>query len=178
MGTLALSALAFIISLGLGLNHELEMDQENFRAALATHNRTFLFEPPIAVHYTQFRDRQIPDVEQGFGMMPRTLTHGDVSVTWHDHLYLTADQDRVSKPMTVINVNGMTRQFRDEDFETLPPGPLITKVNRQFTGNGVVAQRNSKASTTNTGSNQSTTVTLKDGSEITGAVNSNVNWNW
>jgi len=178
MGTLALMALGFLIQLGLQLGFQQEIDQETFRASMAT-THAFLFDPPITVQYMQFRDRQIPDVEQGFGIMPRTLTSSDVGLTWSSHLHLTAEGDRDSMPLTVVNVNGTVGQFREEDLDVgAPTDPLLTKVNRQLNANGTVTQPNATSSSTNTNTNQSTTVTLKNGSQVTGAIGSNVTWNW
>jgi hypothetical protein len=140
---------------------------------------SFVDEDPVWVDYMQYRDRQMADVDQGFGIMPRALTVGDAGLTWSNHLWNTDPDDRDNQALTVVNVNGISRQFREEDFDlTQNTLPVVTTIVRQGASNGVVSQTSPTASSTNTGTSQVTTVRLKTGDQVTGGVNSSVVWNW
>lgn len=178
MGSLALMALAVLIQVGMRVNYTQEIEMETFRAAMAESRSRWDIEP-VVVQYQQFRDRQMPSPDQPFAIMPRQLTSSGSALTWATHLDFGADPDEDSEGMTVISVNGTQQRFRENQLKTVDPdAPLIAAVDRQFTAGGVVTQPNATSSSLNTGTNQSTTVILKTGAAVAGAVASGVTWNW
>jgi len=178
LGSLALFALAFLIQIGLRVNFQQEVEQQTFRRTLAKADSYSTIEP-VSVQYQEFWDRQVPSPGDGFAVMPRTYTEANATVVWGTFLSFTADQDRRSQPLTVVSVNGVERDFREEDFEGIPEtAPEISRIDRRLTASGTVQQANATSSSLATNTTQTTTVTLKNNATVSGEVTSGVNWNW
>ena len=180
-GSLALLALAFMIQIGLRANYQQEIDQQTFRRALDVADSYSDIEP-VSVSYLQFRDRQIPDPSEGFGIMPRAATTGQAEVVWGTYLGFADKDDRRSQPLTIVRVNNAEREFRSDDFKNAPDDlPLYTRIDRTLTSAGTIRQTrqpNAESSSLATRTTQTTTVTLKNDAKVSSSVSSGVNWNW
>jgi hypothetical protein len=177
-GTLALTALAFLIQLGLRANYQQEVEQQTFRRALRIAKGEDEVESQ-AVQVLQFRDRQIPDPSMAFSIMPRTLSQAGASVTWAEHLTALDDKDERSEPLIVFRVNQTERNYRAKDFQSAGRSPVL--IDREMTSAGTITQTGVEGSgakaaeSVTTG--QTTTITL-NGKSVSSTLNTNATFNW
>ena len=172
-GSLALLAMAFMLQIGLRMNFQQEIEQQTFRSAMreASNRDKRNRKPPQVVSYLQYRDRQTADPGQGFAIMPRFSTQGQSTVSWGKFLTFLTRDDKESKPLTVVSVNG---QGRINHFGEIPSGPFVKKVTKNYTVRGTVSQSSGTASLSTT-ANESTSVDTSVGGTGSGLSNS-VGW--
>lgn len=191
-GSLALVALAFFIQIALRQNYQQEIEQQTFRRALRMAH-SFGDEERPAISYHHFRDRQLPDPADAFGIIPRTLTTSTSSVTWGEFLTLLAD-DADSAPLVVVdlNTNGGINQRRNfnagEDGDLEDNQPLVSSIDRIINVNeslssSEVKQDASGRLTTRLGAvtTELTTLTINtkgDDAQVFSQLDTNVSINW
>lgn len=169
VGSVALLALAFMIQIGLRMNYQQEIEQQTFRRAMqVAHSEDD--EESRSIQYQHFRERQIPDPSEGFGIMPRTLTQAGATVIWGEYLtYLADDRDSESRIIFQVNADP-PREFRSSDFEGAnEDDPTIRQVDRITTSRGLSYQNNANSGIQTT-TEQRTTLTLKTGAQVSSGV--------
>lgn len=167
-GSVALLALAFMIQIGLTMNYQQEIEQQTFRRALRIAQSEAADVESQSVQVQQYRDRQVPDPSEGFGMMSRVMTQAGATVTWGEYLTFLAD-DRESQPRIVYFVNtSPPAEFRSEDFPESDE-PDVRAIHQVSISKGRSYQ-NSSGSGLKTTTTQQTTLELRNGKQVpTGA---------
>ena len=129
-GSVALAALAFLIQIGLQMNYQQEIDQNTFRRALQAArdewNDDNSMDPEShSVQYYQFRNRELPDPNEGFAIMPRTMTQANATVLWGKWKTFLEAGDRSSEPKiitTIDDTDQLETAFRGEKPYTASSG--------------------------------------------------------
>ena len=185
IGSLALVALAFLIQMGLRANFQQQMEQDTFRLAMRVAQSEGDVESQ-SIQYSYFRNSQIPNPTDAFGISPRTMTQSSASVTWGEWLgYLANDRD--SQPRIIVHMDNSETEFRSEDLlknAAGEPMPLVSAVHKDLNSNGAVTQTNTGSSDATT-TTETTTLTLnadqnKDGvnDQLSSSLTSTTNFNW
>lgn len=156
-GVMCLAALGFLIRIGMKANYDQEIRMAAFRRAMAAaqaDNGTDA--DSVGTLYEYLADRQMPDPNDGFMMLPRARTEASAYVEWGDRLTMaygdgdpstTTPKGRLTQEHIIVNVNGADTDairpggLRAEDFaesgtfsDGIGPPVVVTAIPRAIDG--------------------------------------------
>lgn len=207
-GAVALAALGFLIRMGMKMGQDQEIRMAAFRRALAAgyadNAQATAYGPTsgtgdaVGTLYHYIADRQMPNPNDGFALLPRARSEASAFVEWGDRFTMAyrgpGDSGRQTEMKYVVRANSTEQEFGVSDFPhdllfsgPTPIGPITVAVNafegisRESTttnSSGASIDQAASALTSGTTTCSTTTINTLAGDTISGCVSSGTSLDW
>ncbi len=179
-GTIALAALAFLLKIGIRMNHDQEIRMAAFRRALvAARSDNGTDQDAMGTTFYYVSNRQMPDSTDSYMAPSRQRSEASAFVEWGDRLTfaheLNEDGDDIfgykTQPLIVVRSDGAEREFRQDDFPddiTTSVGPIDITL---LAATGIVQDARTTSSTSGVITSSGGGSSLLSGSSATSTTN-------
>lgn len=201
-GTIALAALAFLLKIGIRMNHDQEIRMAAFRRALAAaraDNNTDQDAMGTTFYYVS--NRQLPDATDSFMAPSRQRSEASAFVEWGDRLTFAHELNENgddtfgyrTQPLIVVRSDGAEREFRQDDFpDDIPlggggpidvilvatPGIVQDAVTTSNTSGTITSSGGGSSLSSGSSTTSTTNLLTKAGDSITSSVGSGTGVSW